>query len=187
MRLDGIRLGGSAEALVALGLDVADGRAVVGGVTIETAAGTGLLGLDLRGVGSAPFPLVDVTPAAATGPHPVGAVAVDHVVVLCGDVTATIEALGTAPRRLDVRDDRTYGFVVAETALLEFVGPATPDDRPAHLWGLAFAVADLDAAASWLGDACGPVTAAVQPGRRIATVRHERLGLTVPTVLLSAR
>lgn len=191
MRLQGIRLGTTGDALRRLGLTTDDaGRAGVGGVTLEPASGEGILGLDLRGApADGPLPLVDVAPAAGQDvpDHPVGAIAVDHVVVLCGDVQATIAALGTTPRRVDRRDGRTYGFVVAETALLEFVGPSTADDRPAHLWGLALTVADLDAAAAHLGDACGEPKDAVQPGRRIATVRHERLDLAVPTVLLSPR
>lgn len=187
MRLEGLRLGATGEALAALGLAVIAGRAVVGGVTLEAAPGEGILGLDLTGASAdGPLPLVEVEPGPP-GEHPVGAIAVDHVVVLCGDVDATIAALGTEPRRVEERDGRRYGFVVATTTLLEFVGPVKPDGRPARPWGLGLAVADLDAAVRQLGLACGEPGAAVQPGRRIATVRHERLGLSVPTVLLSPR
>lgn len=187
MRLDGIRLGTTPEALRRLGLDVAEDRCRVGEVTLATAPGQGILGLDLAGApADGPLPLVEVSPATASE-HPVGATAVDHVVVLCGDVRATIAALGATPRRFDERDERHYGFVVAETALLEFVGPAAVNDRPARLWGLALTVADLDEAVARLAGACSAPKAAVQPGRRIATVRHEQLGLSVPTVLLSPR
>ena len=185
MRLTGIRLGTSPDALRRLGLDVAGDRAGVGGVTLETASGEGILALDLDGApDDAPLPLAPVRPVA-DGDHPIGATAVDHVVVLTGDVEATIARLGTAPRRVDERDGRRYGFVVAETALLEFVGPADVDDRPPRLWGLALTVRDLPAAAAHLGDACGRPKDAVQPGRMIATVRHEAIGLAVPTVLLT--
>ena len=77
--------------------------------------------------------------------------------------------------------------MVVETSLLEVAGPAVADARPARPWGLALTVADLDAAVALLGDACGPPRDAVQPGRHIATVDHEALGLGVPTVLLSPR
>lgn len=190
MRLEGIRLGTTPEALRRLGLDVPDDRCRVGEVTLATAPGAGILGLDLTGApADGPLPLVEVAPGPASDhhDHPVGASAVDHVVVLCGDVRATIAALGTEPQRLDERDGRQYGFVVAETALLEFVGPAAVNDRPARLWGLALTVADLDEAVARLAGACGAPKDAVQPGRRIATVRHEQLGLSVPTVLLSPR
>lgn len=188
MRLEGIRIGTSGAALARLGLAVDDdGRAGVGGVTLETVPGEGILGLDLTGVpADGPLPLVEVG-RRPDGNHPLGATAVDHVVVLCGDVEGTISRLGTEPRRLDRRDGRVYGFVVAETALLEFVGPEEPDERPARPWGLALTVADVDVAAAHLGDACGAPKEAVQPGRRIATVRHDELGLHVPTVLLSPR
>lgn len=187
MRLDGIRLGTTGAALERLGLAVSDDRCRVGEVTLEAASGEGILGLDLAGVpDGGPLPLVGVAMAAA-GAHPLGATAVDHVVVLCGDVRAAIAALGAEPRRLDQRDGRQYGFVLAETALLEFVGPITTDDRPARLWGLALTVADLDQAVAHLAGACSTPKDAVQHGRRIATVRHEQLGLSVPTVLLSPR
>lgn len=187
MRLTGIRLGTTGAALERLGLAVTDDRCRVGEVTLAAAPGEGILGLDLTDAPvDGPLPVVEVAPASPVD-HPLGASAVDHVVVLCGDVRATIAALGTEPQRFDERDGRQYGFVVVETALLEFVGPATPDDRPAHLWGLALTVADLDGAVARLGDACSAAKDAVQPGRCIATVRHEQLGLSVPTVLLSPR
>lgn len=187
MRLQGIRLGTTPAALTALGLTVDGDRAGVGGVTLEAAPGEGLLGLDLDGAAAEPpLPLVDIAPVE-DGTHPLGATAVDHVVVLAGDVRGAIHDLGAEPRRIEERDGRVYGFVVAETALLEFVGPAATDPRPPRLWGLALTVRDLDAAAALLGDACGAPKDAVQPGRRIATVRHDAIGLGVPTVLLSPR
>lgn len=191
MRLRGVAIGTTAAALGRLGLTVVDDHAAaVGDVTIEAVPdrdGDGLLGLDLGGApADGPLPLVDVAPVAEHA-HPLGATAVDHVVVLAGDVEAAIAGLGAEPRRIDERDGRRYGFVVAETALLEFVGPAEPDDRPARLWGIALTVDDVDAAAALLGAAAGAPKDAVQPGRRIVTVRHERLGFPVPTVLLSPR
>lgn len=187
MRLTGIRLGTTPAALRGLGLHVEGAAAGVGGVTLEAGPGEGIVGLALTGAPpDGPLPLLEVAPVG-DGEHPLGATAVDHVVVVTGDVDRTIAALGATPRRRDERDGRVYGFVVAETALLEVVGPAARTDRPATLWGLALTVADLDAAVTLLGDACGAPRAAVQPGRRIATVRHEALGLGVPTVLLSPR
>ncbi len=190
MRLTGIRLGTTAAALRRLGLDVDGDRAGVGGVTIEaggTGAGDGILGIAVEGADPAgSLPLVEVAPVP-DGAHPLGATAVDHVVVLAGDVDAAVTGLGATARRIEERGGRRYAYVVAGTALLEFVGPAVPEDRPPHLWGLALTVADLDAAVAWLGEGCGAPKDAVQPGRRIATVRHEVLGLGVPTVLLSPR
>lgn len=187
MRLTGIRLGTTPAALRGLGLALDGTAAAVGGVTLAAGPGEGLVGLDLVGApADGPLPLVDVPPATARD-HPSGATAVDHVVVVTGDVDRTIAALGTTPRRRDERGGRVYGFVVVGTAVLEVVGPVAPTGRPATLWGIALTVADLEAAVALLGDACGPSREAVQPGRRIATVDHTALGLGVPTVLLSPR
>ena len=46
-------------------------------------------------------------------------------------------------------------------------------DGPARLWGISFLVADLDVTAAHLGDLLGTPRDAVQPGRRIATLRRE--------------
>lgn len=192
--LRGVALGADGSAGERLGLTVADGRSLLGGVVLAwTAEGGGILGLDLEGVpAGGPLPRrTVVTPADVPGTadtaHPVGAVAVDHVVVLTGDVERTLDGLGVPARRVEQRAGRTYAYVVVATSLLEVVGPTEPDDRPAHLWGLALTVADLDAALELLGEGAGPARPAVQPGRRIATVRHETLGLGVPTVLLDPR
>lgn len=191
MRLTGIALGEEPQVLEALGLAVEEDRATVGGVTLQAVGhgdGRGLLGLDLDGAEAGPLPTAVVPDGGRAGDdHPLGARAVDHVVVLCGDVAGTLADMGVEARRVEEREDRTYAYVLADTALLELVGPSEPDDRPPRLWGLALTVADVDAAAVVLGEACGQVRSAIQPGRRIATVRHERLGMAVPTVLLSPR
>jgi len=50
---------------------------------------------------------------------------------------------------------------------------------------LALECDDLDLAAHRLGEALGTVKDAVQPGRRIATVRTKELGISVPIALMS--
>ena len=57
---------------------------------------------------------------------------------------------------------------------------------PARFWGITFTTADIDAAAELLGDKLGRVKDAVQPGRRIATVRTEA-GLGLPVALISPK
>ena len=44
---------------------------------------------------------------------------------------------------------------------------------------------DLDATAEWLGDRVGTPKDAVQPGRRIATLRHRDLGLGLPVAIMT--
>ena len=61
------------------------------------------------------------------------------------------------------------GFRRLGPAILELV-QAPRAERP-HLWGLTVIVQDIDALATRLGEHLGAVKPAVQPGRRIATLR----------------
>ncbi len=167
-----------------------DGDAVGWGFTEETGS---LLGLP-----------TSVTPSPATdGPgHPNGIGAFDHVVVATDTLTATIDALAAAGfelRRIrDIpgsRPARQQAFLWAGDVILEVVGPApTPDEgggpvspasATATIWGLALTSDDLDATAAALGDRLGSVKDAVQPGRRIATLRTRELGISLPVAVMS--
>ena len=133
---------------------------------------------------------------AAPGAHPNGATVLDHVVVVTPRLDRSIAAFEA--RGLDVRRVRhtdQYGpafrqvFFRGGETIVEMIGPdeaPADDDRPAHFYGLAFTVADLDAVARLLGDGIGRIKDAVQPGRRIATLRHERYDLSVPIALMTA-
>jgi hypothetical protein len=135
-------------------------------------------------------------PTAAPGAHANGATVLDHVVVVTPRLDRSIAAFET--RGLDVRRVRhtdQYGpayrqvFFRGGETVIEMIGPddePTDDDRDAHFYGLAFTVADLDAAAHELGDGLGGIKDAVQPGRRIATLRHEQYDISVPVALMSA-
>ena len=57
-------------------------------------------------------------------------------------------------------------------------------DRSAFFWGLAFIAPDLDATVAGLGDRVSEIRAAIQPGRRIATLRRSA-GLAVPVALIN--
>ncbi|HJR24878.1 MAG TPA: VOC family protein, partial [Acidimicrobiales bacterium] len=125
--------------------------------------------------------------------HANGALYIDHLVLLSPDLartTAAIEALGLPLR--NQRDSDTYGapmrqhFFRLGEVVLELIGsPDAPGDGDPGFFGLAHTVADLDAAAVLLGDHLGNVKDAVQPGRRIATLRHRELGMSVATALMS--
>jgi hypothetical protein len=70
--------------------------------------------------------------------------------------------------------------------ILELVGqPETAGEGKPGFFGLAITVDDLNAAAALLGDHLGAVKDAVQEGRRIATLRHRDVGMSVATAFMS--
>jgi hypothetical protein len=177
----------------------------IGGVRIRLVGrgrGTGIVGWSLRGL-PADSSLDDldgvpttrsraVTPAPAT--HANGVTAIDHVVLLSPDLGRTAESLtavGVHPRRerdgeLGGRSIRQIFFRLGEV-ILEVVGsPETTSEGPATLWGITYVVADIDATAAFFGDRIAPVKEAVQPGRRIATLLHDDLGMSVRSAMISA-
>jgi hypothetical protein len=128
-----------------------------------------------------------------SAPSVLRAVGVDHVVVLADDVRATcaeIERASGAPlKRVRESERGVQGFHRLGSVILEVVERrlVDPDQRAAHAtyWGLVVVVDDLDAAVAHLGpDVIGAAKPAVQPGRRIATVRSGA-GLGVPLALMS--
>lgn len=134
------------------------------------------------------------TPADHDTPDPLGVTEADHVVVMTPDVTRTAAALQDAGMRLRLlRDAGTperplrQAFFRHGECRVEVVGPAegVDDGGPARLWGLTLVVADLDGAAAQLGQHASGPRSAVQPGRRIVTVRRSA-GLSVPLALMDA-
>ncbi len=124
--------------------------------------------------------------AGAAPPHPNGVVRLDHVVMLSPELDRTVEELeaqGFDLRRM--REGPTPGgstrqaFFRAGEPILEVVqapegtSVARDPEGPARLWGLAFDVDELDETARVLGELVGSPRDAVQPGRRIATLRPE--------------
>jgi hypothetical protein len=140
-----------------------------------------------------------VLPAApdtvATGSHKHGLIAlgVDHVVVLADDVRATCAEIerdsGAVLKRVKESERGVQGFHRLGSVILEVVERrlVDPGQHAAHAtyWGLVVVVDDLDAAVAHLGpDVIGAAKPAVQPGRRIATVRSGA-GLGVPLALMT--
>jgi hypothetical protein len=120
----------------------------------------------------------DAVPAP-TGTHPNGAVAVDHVVAFTDDLDRTSAALERAGAPLRRRAE-PMAFHRLGPLVLEVVQTGA---APA-LWGFVVVVADLDACTRELGPLLGPARDAVQPGRRIATLR-ESAGLPVALALMT--
>jgi hypothetical protein len=70
--------------------------------------------------------------------------------------------------------------------ILEVVGqPDVAGAGDPGFFGLAITVADLDATARSLGEHLGTPKDAVQAGRRIATLRHRDIGMSVATAFMS--
>lgn len=164
--------------------------------------GTGIIGWSLRGLASdsslnhldgIPVARSDDVTSSSAG-HPNGVTAIDHVVLLSPDLDRTVAsmaAIGVAPRRerdteLGGRPMRQIFFRFGEV-IIEVVGsPETTSDGPSTLWGITYVVDDIDSSAAFFGDRTGPVKDAVQPGRRITTLRHRDLGISVHTAVISA-
>lgn len=179
----------------------ADGVCRIGDVRVRLLGrerGTGILGWTLRGLpsgGALDGILTGCSDAVPAEPaaHPNGVTAIDHVVLLSPDLARTVESLaavGLQPRR--EREAELGGqpmrqiFFRLGAVILEVVGaPGAAGDGPSSLWGITYVVADIDATAAFFGDRALPVKDAVQPGRRITTLRHRDLGMSVRTAMIS--
>jgi hypothetical protein len=190
-----------------LGFAVDGDRCQLAGVGVRLAgvgAGEGILGWSLRGIESTDLDGLPTTrserPAHPPAPaHANGTVGIDHVVAMTPAFERTIDALKAAGLDLRrVRDEPTaagaprQAFFRLGSEILELIqepeevvaGRDGGADGPARFWGLALVVEDIDAAVSTLGEHISEARAAVQEGRRIATVRRSA-GLSVPLALMS--
>jgi hypothetical protein len=175
------------------------GRCWVGDVVVSLTPGTGegvrawaVDGMDGEVDGLPAIDLPPPEPIDAAVLHPNGTTALDHLVVMTPDLDRTVAALegaGLEARR--VRDADAGGRPIRQVffrlgdPVLEVVGPPEPSgDGPARFFGLALTVGDLQATITALGDRLGEVKDAVQPGRRIATLRRAA-GCTTPIAFMS--
>ncbi len=205
--IDELVVGDPPEAWVDAGFAVdPDGVCRIGGVAVrlDPEQGRGIRRWSLRGIDA--DTVVDGIPTAATdagtGPgqppaiHPNGVLRIDHLVVASsdGDRTAgALAALGLEARR--TRDDDTsYGMPMRQTffrlgeVILELIAPQEALDGSApgaRFYGLALDVEDLDALAGRYGPCLGRIKDAVQPGRRIATLRRRDLGLSAAIAFMT--
>jgi hypothetical protein len=191
-----LRIAAEAAAWERCGFAVADGATMAGSVRLRFSGGEGgLESWSLRGVSGVPE--LDGLPTETSeepppGPadHPLGVTRIDHIVVVTAQLertSDTFERGGLELRRL--RDASEPGpplrqafFRLAEVIVEVVENPEA--EGPARFWGITFRVADLDRCAQLLGPHLGEVRAAVQPGRRIATVRRAA-GLRLPVALIS--
>jgi hypothetical protein len=203
--LDQLTVADPAEAWRACGFEVAGDACVVGETRIRLAASDGAKGVtawSLRELETTELDGLATTRSDRSLPaerplHPNGVTALDHVVAISSDLDRTVAALQGAGLDLRrVREEPTPAgaprqafFRLGEPVLEVVQAPAeaierTGGDRPAFFWGLAFVAPEIDATVASLGDRAGEVRDAVQPGRRITTLRRSA-GLSLPVALIT--
>lgn len=205
--IDELTVADAPGAWVALGFAVEGDLCVIGDVRIHLAgaeAGKGLTGWSLRGIEGTeldglPTARSDRPPPASAPAHPNGVAALDHVVAFTPALDRTVavlEAAGLDLRR--IREQPTpagaprQAFFRLGSNILEVV--QQPEEmvekgggaeRPACFWGLALVSEDIDASVAAIGaEAVSGPRPAVQPGRRIATLRRGA-GLALPVALMT--
>jgi len=183
-----------------VGFEVDDhGRCQIGTVMVRLLPGKfprGISGWSVRGLGAGEIDglATDSSDAAPRHPapaHPNGVVAIDHLVVFTADrmrTAAALEAAGLELRRL--RDEPTpagggyQAFFRLGEVILEVIEQQKLKASHALFWGLSFAVESLDPATALLRDQLSEVRDAVQPGRKIATLRRSA-GVAVPMAFMT--
>jgi hypothetical protein len=203
--VDELAVADTSAAWSALGFEVDDDVCVVGDVRIRLAGsdvGKGLTGWSVRDLESTELDGLATTrsdrpPPDESPAHPNGVTAIDHVVAITPALERTISALqgagldlrrireqptpAGAPRQAFFRLGATILEVVQEPPeAIERAG----GDHPAFFWGLALIAPDLDTTVAGMGDRVSEIRPAVQPGRRIATLRRTA-ELTVPVALMT--
>jgi Glyoxalase/Bleomycin resistance protein/Dioxygenase superfamily len=204
-RLDEVVVADVPDAWRACGFSVDGDLCLVGGTRIRLApaeSGKGITGWSLSGVavtdldGLANTPS-ERRPAGEPPAHPNGVTALDHIVAITPALDRTVAALeGAGLRMRRIREEPTpagaprQAFFRLGEVILEVVQEPQEavaeagGDHAAFFWGLAFVTPDIDASAAALKEHVGEVRPAVQPGRRIATLRRSA-GLSVPVALIT--
>lgn len=204
--IDQLTVADEPESWTAIGFAVVAGTCVIGDLRIELTGADpehrGLTGWSLREVATTKLDglataLADRPPPHASPAHPNGVTAVDHVVAITPALDRTVAALRAAGLDLRrIREQPTPAgaprqafFRLGETILEVVQEPAEAierggRDRPAFFWGLALTAPELDRTVAELGEQVGSIRPAVQPGRRIATLRRSA-GLSVPVALIT--
>ncbi len=205
--IDEIALADEPVRWEALGFTVSGGAIQIGTARVKlagTGTGRGILGWSLRDLASVeleglPTTLSTRPPHGDPPEHPNGIVAIDHVVAMSPDLDRSVSALQVAGLDLRrVREQPTpagaprQAFFRLGEVILEVVQEpkdvvmARPDGAtgPARFWGLALLSDDLERTVGQLGEHASEIRPAVQPGRRIATLRRSA-GIAVPVALMS--
>ena len=204
VRIDELVVADSAEAWQSAGFTVDGDACQVGSVRIRLADVDGQYGVlgwamtdlppgidDIDGVPTE----LSTSPQGDPASHRNGVTSIDHIVLMSPNLPRTVGALsavGLEPRR--EREGELGGMAIRQIfyrfddVIVEVVGdPTAANEGPSSLWGVTFNVANIDASAEFFGERTGRVKDAVQQGRRITTLRHRDLGMSVRTALISER
>ncbi|MFZ1153743.1 MAG: hypothetical protein WAN93_02440 [Solirubrobacteraceae bacterium] len=205
--IEEITIADDPERWQALGFTTAEGVVQLDAVRIVLAgqhAGQGILGWSLRGISSSELDGLPTTRSHIASPmvafdHLNGVDAIDHVVAMSPQLDRSVQALESAG--LDLRRIREQptpagaprqaffrlGAVILEVVQepREAMERSGVGDGPARFWGLALLTSDLDRTVAHLAGHVSEIRPAVQPGRRIATLRRSA-GLAVPVALMSS-
>jgi hypothetical protein len=205
--IDEITLADDPHRWEALGFSVTDGGVQLGEVRLMFAgrdAGDGILGWSLRDADMCELDGLPTVHSNAQLPgvapsHANGVVAIDHVVAMSPQLDRSVGMLRSAGLDLRrIREEPTpagaprQAFFRLGAVILEVVQEPKEilDKRPgdasgtARFWGLALLSNDLERTVAQLGKHVSETRPAVQPGRRIATLRRSA-GLALPVALMS--
>ncbi|MGH2834136.1 MAG: VOC family protein [Solirubrobacteraceae bacterium] len=205
--IDTITVADDGRCWAGLGFRVSAERCQLGSVVLDFAGAgqaQGITSWSLRGLASADL---DGLPTDASAQpvrnvaelHPNGVSSIDHLVAISTDLDRSVSQLQAAG--LDLRRIRELptpagaprqAFFRLGQEILEVIQQpqeivqAQGASRGLRFWGLALAVSDLEKTVAGLGEKVGPIKPAVQPERRIATLRRQA-GLSLPIALIDAK
>ena len=206
--IDELVLADEPERWATLGFTVVGDVVQLGAVRLRLAgenAGRGIVAWSLRGIScdeldGLPTTTSHSTPPDAGAAHSNGVTSLDHIVAMTPDLDRSVRALrgagldlrrireeptpAGAPRQAFFRLGEEILEVVQEPE--QIVAARDGADRPARLWGLALIAPDIDRTVGAISPHVGAVRDAVQPGRRIVTLKRSA-GLAVPVALMSPR
>lgn len=195
-RITQLTVGGSPAAWSSLGFSLDDARCTFGDVVvrIDSDFEPGFVSWTLgqAAVSESPDGLVttfdDRVVARASTSSIIDVLGIDHVVVMTNDLERTTSAIsrvtGEPLKRVrEAGDGIRQGFHRLGSVVVEVVENVRVTQT--HLWGFVLTVGNLDDVVAHMGpDVIGSPRDAVQPGRRIATIRSG-VGLGVPVALIT--
>eukprot|EP01062_Namystynia_karyoxenos_P062281 TRINITY_DN55192_c0_g1_i1.p1 TRINITY_DN55192_c0_g1~~TRINITY_DN55192_c0_g1_i1.p1 ORF type:complete len:233 (+),score=75.95 TRINITY_DN55192_c0_g1_i1:83-781(+) len=191
-----LRLPDSAEAWRSAGFAVSPGGSVdLGALQLRLGAQKASVGFAGLPDGVAELDGMSVhaaDPADAQGvAHPNGVSALDALSLQTGDcdrTRAALAAVGMQPAKETSAVRKGFSMLFyrpPQGPIIEIAGPSKGAAPPLRLWGVMLVSPDLDAFCRALPQSTKPPWTAVQPGRRITTLRGKHHGISIAVAVLS--